>query len=183
MTDDTGRPGRTGQDKIARLMHSGVVRLVSGLLLSAAIFAIAAPLSVLILVRAGAVPRRARLVIGAALPVAALGLAGAAADGLAGAADGLLAHTVDRTRLAGEVAVAVSLATVLATAGVLILPAVPGRGRARLRHLLDGLVAAASLFYIAWSLVLEPVHRRVTGGLVPLKLTAPCLVVAGPCLV
>ncbi len=157
-------------------MHSGIVRLVSGLLLSAAIFAIAAPLSVLILVRAGALPRRTRLAIGAALPVAALGLAGAAADGL-------LAQTVDQTRLAGEAAIAVSLAIALATAGVLVLPAVPGSGRARLRHVLDGLVAAASLFYIAWSLVLEPVHRRLTGGPVPLKLTAPCLVVAGPCLV
>jgi uncharacterized membrane protein YgdD (TMEM256/DUF423 family) len=47
----------------------------------------------------------------------------------------------------------------LAAAALLVHPALQGRAIGKTRSLVDGLVIAASLFFVAWTLVLEPLQR------------------------
>jgi diguanylate cyclase (GGDEF)-like protein len=148
---------------------------------AAAACAVAAGLYAIVLVKAvraaGDGSRRAHLMLAAALPSGALGLVAAAVDGLVTGGS--------PTRLGGEVAVGSALSTLLILAGVLgVLGAVGavGSGRGLLRHVLDGLVIAASLFYAGWALVVEPLHRHYVGNPIPLRLQASCVVVAGPIL-
>jgi diguanylate cyclase (GGDEF)-like protein len=121
----------------------------------------------------GADPRRAYLTLAAALPVAALALGAATVDAL-------VTGGGSPTRLAAEVAVGSALSTLLILAGVLGVLGVADSGRGLLRHVLDGLVIAASLFYAGWTLVIEPLHRHYVGNTIPLRLRAPCVLVAGP---
>jgi diguanylate cyclase (GGDEF)-like protein len=163
------------------------VPLVSGLAPAAAISALVATACAVVLLRAarragdggrraGDGVRRARLALAVALPVGALGLLVAAVD------DAMTRHAPG-IRLASEIGAGTSLSTLLVVAGVLALPGVAGSGRALLRHVLDGFVMAASLFWALWTLLIEPLHRRYAGVPVPLRASPACLVVAGPCLV
>jgi diguanylate cyclase (GGDEF)-like protein len=144
--------------------------MVSGVVAAAAVCVAAAPLSAVILLRG-----RKNPLLAAVLPAFAVSLVVAASEVLAGSHPPVV--------LAGTVAIGSVVATVLLTAGTLALPTLAGGGRARLRHVLDGLVVASSLFYAAWTLVIGPLHVRFVGGPVPLRLDLKCLVVAGPVLV
>jgi hypothetical protein len=63
-------------------------------------------------------------------------------------------------------------AMVLAGAALLVHPALRGRAIAKSRSLVDGLVLAAALFFLGWTLVFEPVRQTADlaslGGLVTL---------------
>ncbi len=47
----------------------------------------------------------------------------------------------------------------LVAAALLVHPALHGRTIGKTRSVIDGLVLAASLFFVAWAVVLEPLHR------------------------
>jgi diguanylate cyclase len=180
------------------------VPLLSGLAPGAAIVLAAAVVSATALVRAarrpvtaGARPGRSGrpgrssrsgrssrgfLALAAALPAGALGLVAAAV--------GLFADPgASRTVLAAPVAAGSVVSIALVLAGVLALPGMlarrgtVNRGHLLQRHVLDGFVIAASVFYVAWTLLIEPLHRRYAHGPVPLRPPVGCLVVAGPLLV
>ena len=86
------------------------------------------------------------------------------------------------TVLTAAVATGASVSIVLTTAAVLLLPVVAGSGRTLLRHVLDGFVMAAGVFYVAWALMIEPMHRAYLGGALPLRLAANCLGVSAAAL-
>ena len=60
----------------------------------------------------------------------------------------------------------------LTAAALLVHPALRGRAAGRIRSLVDGLMLAAALFLLAWTLVFEPVRHQIDlsslGGLVTL---------------
>jgi diguanylate cyclase (GGDEF)-like protein len=81
------------------------------------------------------------------------------------------------------VGAACAISLTLLIAGLLNMPGVaPGVG-ARARRVLDGTILAASVFYVSWTLLIEPMHRRYLGRAVPMLLEARCLVVAVPSIV
>jgi diguanylate cyclase (GGDEF)-like protein len=159
------------------------VPVTTGLAPAAVIVAVAALVCAIALVRAARSTRtrstdsrRSYLAFGLALPAVAVGLGAAA--GTARVAQG-----VSTTLLAGLVAIGTSVAIGCTLAGVLGLPSVANGGRARQRHMLDGFVIAGSFFYVAWTLLIEPMHRQYLHGSVPFRLAIRCLVVAGPILI
>nr|WP_240947670.1 bifunctional diguanylate cyclase/phosphodiesterase [Planosporangium mesophilum] len=119
--------------------------------------------------------RRGYLTMAAALPVGALALGGAALDAVTTGAPPL--------RLGAAVAVGSALSILLILGGLLGVLGAADSGRGLLRHILDGLVIAASVFYAGWTLVIEPLHRHYVGNPIPLRLHASCVVAAGPILV
>jgi hypothetical protein len=70
----------------------------------------------------------------------------------------------------------------LAAAGLLAHPAMRGGGTRTVRSLLDGLVAAAALLFISWTMVLEPLGKSIdystAGGLVALAYPVGDVVIA-----
>ncbi|OJF13769.1 diguanylate cyclase/phosphodiesterase [Couchioplanes caeruleus] len=107
--------------------------------------------------------RRAHLLLAAGAAVAT----GAA---LAGLVSALMAHEQMRAHvrtLGQAVAVAMALGTLTLLAGTLMLPGAAENRRAALRHLLDGLVIAAALWFVGWTLVSEP--TRILGDLTPVR--------------
>ncbi|MCW2640530.1 MAG: GGDEF-domain containing protein [Dactylosporangium sp.] len=156
------------------------VSLIYALAPAAAVCAAAAVPCVIVLSRsarvAGDDARRARLWLAMALPLGALGL-------VAAAVDAILSRGSSPTRLGAEVAAGAALSALLILAGALGVLGVANSRRALLRHVLDGLVIGASLFYAGWTLVVEPLHRHYVGDPLPLRLQASCAVVAGPILV
>ncbi|MGA5303027.1 putative bifunctional diguanylate cyclase/phosphodiesterase [Nucisporomicrobium flavum] len=103
--------------------------------------------------------RRAHLLLAAAGAVAT----GAALAGLV--SDLFLTHHSSRA-LGQAVAVAMALGTLTLLTGTLMLPGAAESRRAALRHLLDGLIIAAAVWFVGWILVAEP--TRILGGLTPM---------------
>ncbi|MEV6601912.1 bifunctional diguanylate cyclase/phosphodiesterase [Actinoplanes sp. NPDC051346] len=108
--------------------------------------------------------RRAHLLLAAGGAVAT----GAALAGLVSAL--FMAHDEMRehVRTLGQaVAVAMALGTLTLLTGTLMLPGAAECRRAALRHLLDGLVIAAALWFVGWTLVSDP--TRILGSLTPVR--------------
>ncbi|UQU68429.1 bifunctional diguanylate cyclase/phosphodiesterase [Couchioplanes caeruleus] len=103
--------------------------------------------------------RRAHLLLAAGGAVAT----GAALAGLV--SDLFLTHHSSRT-LGQAVAVAMALGTLTLLTGTLMLPGAAESRRAALRHLLDGLIIAAAVWFVGWILVAEP--TRILGALTPM---------------
>ncbi|GAA2472019.1 hypothetical protein Ahu01nite_044920 [Winogradskya humida] len=102
--------------------------------------------------------RRAHLLLAA-------GAAVATAAALAGA---LSAISYGSSRTLGQaVAAATALGTFTLLIGTLMLPGAAENRRAGLRHLLDGLIIAAALWFVGWVLVAEP--TRILGGRTPVQ--------------
>ncbi|HWS38110.1 MAG TPA: diguanylate cyclase, partial [Actinoplanes sp.] len=91
------------------------------------------------------------------------------AAALAGLATVLLTvheHTVEHSRsLATAVAVGMGIGTVFLLAGTVVLPGAARSPGAALRHVLDGLVIAAALWFVGWVLVSRP--TRILGDATP----------------
>ncbi|MEV8505545.1 bifunctional diguanylate cyclase/phosphodiesterase [Actinoplanes sp. NPDC051475] len=110
--------------------------------------------------------RRAHLILAAG---------GAAVTGaaLAGLLSALFAHDAmgDHRRTLGQaVAAAMALGTLTLLVGTLMLPGAAENRRAALRHLLDGLIIAAALWFVGWILVSEP--TRILGDSTPMGCVA-----------
>jgi diguanylate cyclase (GGDEF)-like protein len=106
--------------------------------------------------------RRAHLLLAA-------GGAVAAAAALAGLLSALMmehvgAHDHRRT-LGSAVAIAMAVGTLTLLTGTLVLPGAAESPGAALRHLLDGLVIAAAIWFVSWVLVSPP--TRILGHLTP----------------
>ncbi|MFI5931403.1 putative bifunctional diguanylate cyclase/phosphodiesterase [Actinoplanes sp. NPDC051494] len=100
----------------------------------------------------------------------AAGAAVTTAAALAGALSALImAHGTDpHLRTLGQtVAVAMALGTVTLLTGTLMLPGAAENRRAALRHLLDGLIIAASLWFVGWVLVCPP--TKILGSVTPVQ--------------
>ncbi len=115
--------------------------------------------------------RRAHLLLAA-------GAALATAAALAGLVSALMmehggAHE-HRRALGSAVAVAMAVGTLTLLAGTLVLPGAAENPGAGLRHLLDGLVIAAAIWFVSWVLVSAP--TRILGHLTPY----PCLALLLP---
>ncbi|MFI7600861.1 putative bifunctional diguanylate cyclase/phosphodiesterase [Actinoplanes sp. NPDC049681] len=111
--------------------------------------------------------RRAHLILAAG----GAAVTGAALAGLISAL--FLAHDAmaDHRRALGQaVAVAMALGTLTLLAGTLMLPGAAENRRAGLRHLLDGLIIAAALWFVGWVLVCEP--TRILGASTPMGCVA-----------
>jgi len=122
--------------------------------------------------------RRAHLLL-------ATGGALATAAALAGVLSALLMeHGVTpwhRLALGSGVAAAMALGTLTLLAGTLVLPGAAETPGAGLRHLLDGLVIAAALWFVGWVLVARPTRilgDRTPDPCLPLLLPAAVAVVA-----
>ncbi|AGL20481.1 diguanylate cyclase/phosphodiesterase [Actinoplanes sp. N902-109] len=102
--------------------------------------------------------RRAHLLLAAGGAVAT----GAALAGLLSAV--LVPHTDSRT-LGQAVALTTALGTITLLTGTLMLPGAAENRRAALRHLLDGLIIAAALWFVGWIVVSEP--TRIFGAATP----------------
>jgi diguanylate cyclase (GGDEF)-like protein len=121
--------------------------------------------------------RRAHLLLAAGGAV----VTGAALAGLLSAV--LMQHGshgfATRNALGSAVAYAMALGTVALLAGTLMLPGAAESPGAALRHLLDGLVIAAAVWFVGWVLVSRPTH--ILGGKTPydcLPLLLPAAVAA-----
>jgi diguanylate cyclase (GGDEF)-like protein len=101
--------------------------------------------------------RRAYLLLAAGAAIAT----GAALAGLLSSL--FLVHAP--AQLASAVAVAMALGTLTLLAGILVLPGAAESPGAAVRHLLDGLVVAAALWFVGWVLVSGP--TRVLGDQTP----------------
>jgi diguanylate cyclase (GGDEF)-like protein len=99
--------------------------------------------------------RRAHLLL-------ALGAAIATAAALAGLLSALLmdnaAANSHRQALGTAVAAATAAGTLTLLAGTLMLPGAAESPGAALRHLLDGLIIAAAIWFVGWVLTAEPTH-------------------------
>ncbi|HEV7961736.1 MAG TPA: bifunctional diguanylate cyclase/phosphodiesterase [Actinoplanes sp.] len=108
----------------------------------------------------------------------ALGAAIATAAALAGLLSALYsaqgAGLEHRETLGSAVAAGMALGTVFLLAGTLMLPGAAESPGAALRHLLDGLVIAAAIWFVGWVLLSEPI--RLLGDR---ELCAPMLLPAG----
>jgi diguanylate cyclase (GGDEF)-like protein len=100
-------------------------------------------------------PRAAYVTLATAVTAAVIALAGVAA---------VFALT-DRPGLRPVVAggFGFTVAALVLAAAVLMLPAVVAAG-GRGARVLDGLLLTSAVFYIAWTVLLEPLHRRSLGG-------------------
>ncbi|KHD75492.1 putative bifunctional diguanylate cyclase/phosphodiesterase [Actinoplanes utahensis] len=111
--------------------------------------------------------RRAHLLLAA-------GGAIATAAALAGLATALLTshhHTPGHSRaLATAVAVGMGLGTLTLLAGTVALPGAARDSAAAVRHVLDGLVIAASIWFVGWVLLTEP--TRILGDATPYQCPA-----------
>nr|GID86006.1 hypothetical protein Ade03nite_49300 [Actinoplanes derwentensis] len=106
--------------------------------------------------------RRAHLLLAAGGAI----VTGAALAGLITALITVHEHTPAHNRsLATAVAVGMGLGTVLLLAGTVVLPGAARSPGAVLRHVLDGLVIAAAIWFVGWVLVSRP--TRVLGGATP----------------
>ncbi|MGC9666259.1 putative bifunctional diguanylate cyclase/phosphodiesterase [Planosporangium sp. 12N6] len=152
--------------------------VIYDLALAATASVVAAGCCVIVLLRPGRSTgdRGTRPLLAAAFGAGALGL-------VAVAVDAAVTGGGSPTRMAGEAAVGTALSTLLVLVGVLGVLGVTGGRRGLLRHVLDGLVIATSVFYAGWVLLIEPLHRYHLGTAVPLRLQASCAVAAGPVLV
>ena len=117
--------------------------------------------------------RRAHLLLAA-------GGAIATAAALAGLATALLTvhhHTPGHSRaLATAVAVGMGLGTLTLLAGTVALPGAASDPAAAIRHVLDGLVIAAAIWFVGWVLITEP--TRILGDATPY----PCPAILLPAL-
>jgi hypothetical protein len=108
----------------------------------------------------------------------ALGAAIATAAALAGLLSALYsaqgAGLEHRETLGSAVAAGMALGTLFLLAGTLMLPGAAESPGAALRHLLDGLVIAAAIWFVGWVLLSEPI--RLLGDR---ELCAPMLLPAG----
>ncbi len=86
----------------------------------------------------------------------AAGGALATAAALAGLLSAVLAPHEQHRALATAVAAAMALGTVTLLSGTLMLPGSAENPGAALRHLIDGLVIAAALWFVGWVLVVPP---------------------------
>ncbi|WP_309238259.1 putative bifunctional diguanylate cyclase/phosphodiesterase [Actinoplanes aureus] len=115
--------------------------------------------------------RRAHLLLAA-------GGAIATAAALAGLASALLTghhHDPAHIRsLATAVAVGMGVGTLVLLAGTVVLPGATRGPAAAVRHVLDGLVIAAAIWFVGWVLISRP--TRILGDLTPY----PCLAVLVP---
>ncbi|WP_067505455.1 bifunctional diguanylate cyclase/phosphodiesterase [Actinoplanes sp. TFC3] len=87
----------------------------------------------------------------------------------------LLPHRDGRT-LGQAVALAMALGTITLLTGTLMLPGAAESRRAALRHLLDGLIVAAAIWFVGWILVSAP--TRILGAATPVR-CLPMLLPAG----
>jgi diguanylate cyclase (GGDEF)-like protein len=87
-----------------------------------------------------------------------------------------------RNTLGSAVAVAMAIGTFTLLAGTLVLPGAAESPAAAVRHLLDGLVIAASVWFVGWVLVSKPTSilgAATPYGCLPLLLPAAVAAVAG----
>ena len=104
--------------------------------------------------------RRAHLLLAA-------GGAIATAAAVAGVLSALLTDTPPpRLGLGSAVAVGTALGTVILLIGTAVLPGAAESAGAALRHLLDGLVIAAALWFVGWTLLTRP--TRILGDATPM---------------
>ncbi|GGL11116.1 putative bifunctional diguanylate cyclase/phosphodiesterase [Mangrovihabitans endophyticus] len=78
------------------------------------------------------------------------------AAALAGLLSVLVASRHDRDLLAPALAAAMALGTLTLLVGTLVLPGAAENRGAAVRHLLDGMIIAAALWFVGWVLVSEP---------------------------
>jgi len=91
----------------------------------------------------------------------------ATAAALAGVLSALLTDApVPRLSLGSAVAVGTAIGTLTLLAGVAVLPGAAESPGAALRHLLDGLVIAAAIWFVGWVLLAEP--TRILGSATPM---------------
>jgi diguanylate cyclase (GGDEF)-like protein len=95
----------------------------------------------------------------------AAGAAVATAAALAGLLSAVLVPHEQHRALATAVAAAMALGTLTLLSGTLMLPGSAENPGAALRHLIDGLVIAAALWFVGWVLVIEP--TRILKDLTP----------------
>jgi len=108
--------------------------------------------------------RRAHLLLAA-------GGAIATAAALAGVFSALLSATPPpRVALGTAVALGMALGTITLLVGTVALPGAAESAGAAVRHLLDGLVVAAALWFVGWALFSRP--TRVLGGATPMACPA-----------
>ena len=104
--------------------------------------------------------RRAHLIL-------ALGGAVATAAALAGALSALLSDAAPpRLGLGSAVGIGTALGTLALLTGTAMLPGAAESPGAAVRHLLDGLVIAAALWFVGWVLLAEP--TRLLGAVTPM---------------
>jgi diguanylate cyclase (GGDEF)-like protein len=114
--------------------------------------------------------RRAHLLLAA-------GGAVVTAAALAGVLSALLTdHPAPRVGLGTEVAIGLALGVLALLIGTALLPGAAESPGAAVRHLLDGLIIAAAIWFVGWVLVAEP--TRILGSATPIACPA-VLVPAG----
>ncbi len=87
-----------------------------------------------------------------------------------------------RTTLGSAVAIAMAVGTLTLLAGTLALPGAAENPATALRHLLDGLVIAAAVWFVGWVLISSPteiLRSRTPYGCLPLLLPASVACIAG----
>jgi diguanylate cyclase (GGDEF)-like protein len=104
--------------------------------------------------------RRAHLIL-------ALGGALATAAALAGVLSAVITEApIPRMSLGSAVAIGTAIGTLTMLIGTALLPGAAESPGAALRHLLDGLVIAAAIWFVGWVLLAEP--TRILGGATPM---------------
>ena len=95
---------------------------------------------------------------------------------------GHLSDQGHRTTLGSAVAIAMAIGTLTLLAGTLMLPGAAENAATALRHLLDGLVIAAAVWFVGWVLISRPTEilgSRTPYGCLPLLLPAAVACIAG----
>src|SRR3954453_15614120 len=136
------------------IRHSVSVQSPSGVELAGAVGLVLAVPAVALLGNSGrrhtGAARRAHLIL-------ALGGAVATAAALAGALSAMLSDAPPpRLSLGSAVALAAAIGTLALLVGTALLPGAAESPGAALRHLLDGLVIAAAVWFVGWVLLVEP---------------------------
>ena len=148
------RTGRKGLPKVVEIGHSVPVNSPSGVELAGLAALLFAVPAVVLLGKS----RRWVLTVGAAIAVAA---------SMAGVSAAVLTDMpVPRMSLGSTVAVGSGIGTLILLVGTALLPGAAESPGVAVRHLLDGLVIAAAIWFVGWVLLAHPTH--ILGATTPM---------------